>query len=73
MIGVVITQRVKEGKGRFQKNGQFCSQPSAPTPSQHTQWGLQLESCVSQSVASGPPASESPEVLIKLEDPPAPP
>lgn len=30
-----------------------------------------LESCVSQSVASGPPTSESPEVLIKLEHPPA--
>lgn len=33
------------------------------------QWDYKLESCVSQSVARGPPASESSEVLIKLDNP----
>lgn len=34
-----------------------------------TVWDYKLENCVSQSVACGLPASESPEVLIKLDDP----
>lgn len=55
--------------GGFQKNGQFCSQPSGLRPSQHTQWDYKLESCVSQSVAYGPSASELLGELIAQRSP----
>lgn len=58
---------LRRGREGLQGNGQFCSWPSGL---QHTQWDYKLESCVSPSVACGPPAAESPEVL-KFEAPSA--
>lgn len=65
MIGVVITQHVKEGEGEgLRRMVSSALSLQGLMPSQHTQWDYKLESCVSHSVACGPPASELPEVLI---------